>query len=1528
MKKNVKTLQVIKKGILSTVLWTGTILGVLFVITFFAIQIPLIQTKIISTLSEFLGTRTDHEIKIEYVNISWFDSMYLEGVSVTDVFDSTMIESEHVMIDFSLLDLITEDDIILDAVQVGASGLYLQKLNDETAMNLSHFLRKIKDLGSGDGSKKLRIGKFKLQDGIVAINDYRKPPSNSPWDYHHIYFKNVDCTISDLTIKGDTIIASIDKLTAEDLYDDLNVRSLSSQFRFNNKSMVFSDLSLQTDRSHIQDHLEFHYANPANLSYFVDSVEVNMNLTKSIVHPKELQQVTPRPIPFDDPLELNGQLRGKVGRFELKDFYLGFGNSSYLSGYMSFNGLPDIRETFMDFRLKDAQLINSDLKDLVPETAHPYLDSLRKIEAKASFLGFYDDFVANGSFKTALGNVKSNLNLKLPDDIDEGKYNGMLELDSFRIGPLVRNNKIGAVTMNGSINGQGFDENADFFLNATFDELDYNDYSYNNIQTDAEFATQFFEGDFRINDPNLKFNIDGTIDLREGRDKVNFSGSLDTLNLKKLNLSELDIFVKTKLDLDFVGLHPDSIIGFADLNDLYIRREGRDINLKGVSVISVRNFDNRSLTIQSDNAKFSATGNFNYTSLYSDLGRIFKEYSLIFMNDEDSIRSYFSQERPALTAPYEIDLDLFISDADPILQLFTDDLAVGNNTEISGTFNHGPTTIVKVSSHLDTLLVGNNMFYNNLFELNTSKLSDSTNVLAMLFVSSEKQVISERTSFDDLYFEAIWADDKISFSSNVEQTNAANKARIFGDFAFMKEKYRLRLQPSEVTAIGREWQFSSNNEIYFEGGDVSFNNFHIEHDNQKITLTGTSSDETDKQLILRIDDFRLDNLNPLINSSLDGVLNTEAYITGRGDDLLVQSDITVDELELNDFLVGTISGNSKWENAFDRLRLGLEVDRLGRKVIQMGGYFYPREEEQLDVVANFDQTSLKVAEPFFSKNFSNVDGSLTGEFTIGGRLSHPVLKGRGQIDDGKTTVKYLNTDYTFNGEVAFTENEIGVRDLDIRDVNNNVAIANGGIFHDGFRDFVLDIKTDLKQFQVLNTNSTDNELYYGTAFLTGNVDFEGPLYNLQISATTTTNKNTRIFIPLTGDTDVVQEDFIKFVSLDKSNEDEESETTESSEPKTKFRGIKLDFDLDITPDAYTELIFDIKSGDIIRGRGNGKINLQINTDGDFLMFGDFVIASGGYNFTLKNIINKEFDLIEGSKISWFGDPYQGVMDITAEYHQLTSLLPLVTQTPSDELLESQDARRKYPAIVVLDLEGPLLTPEIDFDIRIEDYPESISGYSVGPMVNAFNSKISSDEQELKRQVFSLIVLRRFSPQNSFNVGGGQTLGSSVSEFISNQLSYWVSQVDENLEIDVDLTSLDQDAFNTFQLRLAYTFLDGRLKISRDGGFTNAYNETDVSAVVGDWTVEYLITSDGKLRAKMYNKTNYSIVNRALGDDNNTTAGFSIQYTKSFDQFRELLFKARKLPKSPKKDSEVPKQDPVVSPDEGASGNGASAGLEN
>lgn len=285
---------------------------------------------------------------------------------------------------------------------------------------------------------------------------------------------------------------------------------------------------------------------------------------------------------------------------------------------------------------------------------------------------------------------------------------------------------------------------------------------------------------------------------------------------------------------------------------------------------------------------------------------------------------------------------------------------------------------------------------------------------------------------------------------------------------------------------------------------------------------------------------------------------------------------------------------------------------------------------------------------------------------------------------------------------------------------------------------------------------------------------------------------------------------------------------------------------------------------------------------------------------MYNIVNKEFTINPQSKITWSGDPYNGIMDIDALYKLSTSLTPLVDTVFHD----MPELARIYPTEVLLSLDGPLLTPDIEFQILIDDYPKS--NVDLDTQIKGFLNTIAIDQQELNRQVFSLLILRKFSSTNSFS-GAGETIGSSVSEFVSNQLSYWISQVDENLTIDMelDLASLDADALKTFQLRVSYAFLDGKLIVTRDGGFTDENNEASVESIAGDWTLEYLLSEDGKLRIKLFNKTNYNQLNSATGSASQAliSGGFSLLYTTSFNSLGELFRNPKKKNKEKEKDLE-------------------------
>ena len=47
--------------------------------------------------------------------------------------------------------------------------------------------------------------------------------------------------------------------------------------------------------------------------------------------------------------------------------------------------------------------------------------------------------------------------------------------------------------------------------------------------------------------------------------------------------------------------------------------------------------------------------------------------------------------------------------------------------------------------------------------------------------------------------------------------------------------------------------------------------------------------------------------------------------------------------------------------------------------------------------------------------------------------------------------------------------------------------------------------------------------------------------------------------------------------------------------------------------------------------------MTYTSDGDMKMYGNYTINRGKYNFTLQDIILKDFDIREGSKISFLGE---------------------------------------------------------------------------------------------------------------------------------------------------------------------------------------------------------------------------------------------------------------------------------------------------
>lgn len=1478
------------KGFLRTILYCLVFILLLFASIIIALQFPSVQTKLVHKATDYLSKTLKYPIKIEAISISWFDVIDLQGVQVKDLYQNEMIYLDEASVDFSITSIL-DPQLNIDEIILSNGKVKVLKLASDSSVNITNFINAVKAATKPKDRKGppavFTIDKVTLNNMFFSYDDERKGYITEGFDHFHFSFEKINSSVSDLRFVADSVQFHIEDLTTVEKQTAMPVKKLKADFLLTKEHIELDKLNSEIGNSKIGDYVKFEYETIDDLSYFNDKVTIIASLDSSVVYSRDLAHFAPDLNGFEDYAVISGGVKGQVVNFGVKDLKLSFGRKSFVAGKASFKGLPDFEETYIDFKFSNAQIAASDLKQYIPAKNYPIAKKFQFVTGSGEYVGFKNDFVAHGKFETGLGKLDTDINFKISGKEDQKpEYKGKLKTYAFHLGKFLDiPEKVHLIDMDGTIEGEGLNlTDASLKLDARISRIGLNKYDYRKITTNARLSQEFFDGLITVNDPNLSFSANGKVDLHKNINRFDIQGVVEKANLKPLNLSNRQTFVKGNFVLNFTGLEPDEITGDISLKNTYLLYEdNKEIFIDSLFANSLKRDGIRTFTLRSDLVNLNATGDFEFSSLSEDLAKLYKEYQLNFENDKKAIATYYKEKGRKKESRYDVAFNMEVNDINKILEVYVPGMYFSEGMKINGEFSSGYTSILNFHTRIDTFFYKENEVHNVDLEVSTSKLADSSNVLAMVFLKSNGQAFKSIPKTENLVFEGMWNDREILFTGNIRQKKSTNEVKLKGSLSFAEDKRKiLQLSNSSVSLLNQKWRIADKHKVTFSNKDILFENFFVTNNNQEILLNGTISHDPEKEAEIRVKNFNITNLNPLISpTKVEGTLNGDLVLKNIYKDLNFGGEVSLDSLLVDKFLIGDISGKSTWNKSLGQLDVIVDVLRDKEKIIRLNGHIKDNPEnniQNLNLDAYLDEARLEILNPLFKGVISEVSGKATGKFKVTGSLDNIIVNGRADVTKGKFKVDYLGTTYNFEDYIYLEENLISFNKLRLKDNYGDIAVVDGGIYHDNFNHFLVKMKGYMDNFQVLNTTEKDNELFYGTAFVTGNVELDGTFENLEINANATSNKGTKIFIPITG-TDYTQpQEYIQFVSHNKE--------TKKSTDSVDISGIKMNFNLDITPDAYAEIIFDKRTGDIIRGNGSGHLKLEIDTRGDFYLYGNYQITKGAYNFTLANLINKEFTIQPSSSISWFGDPYQGVLDIDATYRQTASLKPLIPL--SDSALAAQEGARRYPVDVLLGIEGNLLSPTVHLDIDILNYSGGAANY-----VTQFNNTIESNEQELNRQVFSLLVLGGFSAQNSFTGIANST--SNLSELFTNQLGNWLSQVDENLQIDMDLSGLDREDIGAFNLRLSYTLLDGRLRISRNGSFTNVQNtnQNDLTNIAGEWTVEYLLAPDGKLRLKLYNKNNQNQI--ISNPDNQTTmsAGFSILHTESFNSLDELFKRKKK-----------------------------------
>jgi hypothetical protein len=365
-----------------------------------------------------------------------------------------------------------------------------------------------------------------------------------------------------------------------------------------------------------------------------------------------------------------------------------------------------------------------------------------------------------------------------------------------------------------------------------------------------------------------------------------------------------------------------------------------------------------------------------------------------------------------------------------------------------------------------------------------------------------------------------------------------------------------------------------------------------------------------------------------------------------------------------------------------------------------------------------------------------------------------------------------------------------------------------------------------------------------------------------------TEKGTVFYLPLTGTSDVSQQDFITFVSSSG-----EQFATKTPNKVTDSKGYKLNFNLEVTPDAEALLLFDPKVGDMIRGNGKGNLRLEVTEAGEFNIYGDYNIDAGDYLFTLQNVINKKFVVQKGGVISFKGDPYDADINLSAIYKVRTSLYNLVRNIDSSEAV-----KRTIDVNAIMNLRDKLMQPTISFELELPNADQDAR--------TLLESQITS-EDELNKQIFALVMFRNFWPNQggAGNVGG---VGSNAGELLSSQLSNMLSQLSDDVNIGVNYSQGNADTRDQVSVNLSTQIFNDRVTIDGNVGTGgNTATTSNTSNMVGEFNIEVKLTEDGDVRIRVFNRSNQYLL---VTNDVAYTQGIGLFYRKESDHLSDLFKK--------------------------------------
>ena len=1292
------------------------------------------------------------------------------------------------------------------------------------------------------------------------------------FDEQHLQFTGITGSLKNVAFINDTLTTNLKLKTKE--RSGFEVTNLQAKVKFTPDIMEFKDLLLETGRSRIRNYYSMRYKNfNDDLSSFIHNVILEGNFEQTTINSNDIAFFAPQIKTWNRNFYLQGNVKGTVDNLAAKNLIVKSGNTS-VDGDISLKGLPDIYETFINFKSNNLQTNYNDLVMLVPalkRIKQPQLSQLGNIRFKGNFTGFIKDFVAFGNISTSIGNLNADVNMKLPDN-KVPIYSGKISSAGFNLGRFFNNSKFGTVAFDGKVKGSGFSAaTLNMGFNGKIQKLEYAGYAYQRIIVNGSFVKNLFKGNLDIDDPNLKIvNLNGAVSLSGDSTRFNFTADLQKANLQQLGLTKENFSLAGLLNFDFKGNNIDNFLGTAKMYNATFLHDTTRLSFDYITLNSFIDSGKKTLSIESNEVQGNITGRFKILELPDAFNLFLNRYYPAYF--KDPAYNIGDQDFSFLIKTKVV--NDYVKMFDKRLSGFDNSVFFGNLRLAQNEFN--------INASVPQFSYDGKSFES--IELSGKGNRDSLNTT----ISVGDVAISDSLHFPNTKLTVSSSNDisNIQLSTNASKT--LSDAQLNAQLTTYGDGVKIHFSPSSFILNDKKWDLAKDGEITLRKSNIEANDVKFTQGNQEIVV----STELDKQtgstnLVAKLRTVNINDFTQLFlkQPRLEGVVTGKLILKDPFGKPVIEFDATADNFRLDNTEIGTIKVTGEVNTATGQITAKGNAESELNKFTIDGSYNYKDSTgNKMNFALQAEKFDISILDNYMGGIFSNMRGNInTNNLKVYGGPDHNYVTGTVNITQGELKVIYTQVKYKFSNEtIIFNPDEIDFGLLQLKDTLNNTGTASGKIQHRFFTDFGFDnIRFETGKMLLLNTTKRDNSQFYGKVIGKALMTLNGPVTDMRMNITGEPSAidSSHIYIPTSSSQEFGKIDYIDFIQYGSKMEDEYRGKKESN--------FLVNMNFRANPACKIDVILDETTGDIIKGQGNGLLNIRVGSKEPLTIRGRYDITDGEYKFNFQTFLQKYFSINNGSSITWNGDPYLAQINIDAEY--------LAKKVDLSNL--SSSTKQKENVTIVAHITGVLNKPVINFDFQLPANSELSKDFFTLNKLEA----LKNDENEMNKQVASLLIFNSFisTDQNQGFFTGGNTIGIATST-IGGIVSGWLTNLfnKELTKATNGVVSTYFDINSSFDLQskaaLVQANLSAGLKLVLSsrlvvliGGtldYNNPYAQLNKKGLLSpDINIEWSLNKDGSLKVIGFNRTS---VDLTQGQRNRS--GIKLSYRKDFDKLSDIF----------------------------------------